>query len=129
MGGFWFRKWNSRDVTHLFLFTQVHVLAACTPFVPSWKASMFALFLGNPCVDPNNTASFVLTPTKPGDYLTQSEPAAAAESVSVADRQVFRINTEEVMAAECERLERSRAEEVADLALFSSQSGTPELEI
>nr|GEY48576.1 fatty acid desaturase, type 1 [Tanacetum cinerariifolium] len=47
MGGFyWFRKWNSRDVTHLFLFTQVHVLAACGPFVPSWEASWFALFLG-----------------------------------------------------------------------------------
>nr|GEU46405.1 retrotransposon protein, putative, Ty1-copia subclass [Tanacetum cinerariifolium] len=45
MGGFWFRKWNSRDVTHLFLVTQMHVLAACAPFVPSWKAFGFAVFL------------------------------------------------------------------------------------
>ncbi|GJZ56859.1 hypothetical protein Tco_0612353 [Tanacetum coccineum] len=46
MGGFWFRKWNLQDVTHLFLVTQVHVLAACASFVPSWEAFLFVVFLG-----------------------------------------------------------------------------------
>ncbi|GJU16928.1 RmlC-like cupins superfamily protein [Tanacetum coccineum] len=39
-------KWNSRYVTHLFLVTQVHVLAACAPFVSSWEAFLFVVFLG-----------------------------------------------------------------------------------
>ncbi|GKB32455.1 fatty acid desaturase, type 1 protein [Tanacetum coccineum] len=43
--GFWLRKWNSVDLTYLFLVIESHVLAACSIFFFSWGALWVALVL------------------------------------------------------------------------------------
>ena len=45
-GGFWLRKWNSVDLTYLFLVIESHVLAVCSIFFFSWGALWVALVLG-----------------------------------------------------------------------------------
>lgn len=37
-GGFWFRRWDKEDVTHLCLCIGKHGLALCAPFVLTWGA-------------------------------------------------------------------------------------------
>lgn len=44
-GGYWFRKWDSLDVTRLLLISVRHGLAICAPFVFNWGAILVALVL------------------------------------------------------------------------------------
>ncbi|PWA49063.1 fatty acid desaturase, type 1, core [Artemisia annua] len=44
-GGFWLRKWDSVDVTYVFLFMGMHILAICAPFMFSWGAIWVALVM------------------------------------------------------------------------------------
>ena len=44
-GGFWLRKWDSVDVTYVFLFMGMHILAICAPFMFNWGAIWVALVM------------------------------------------------------------------------------------
>ncbi|XP_024972107.1 acyl-CoA C20 Delta5-desaturase-like [Cynara cardunculus var. scolymus] len=44
--GFWFRKWDSADITNLCLIIVKHVLGCCAPFVFDWGAFWVTLVLG-----------------------------------------------------------------------------------
>nr|GEZ39699.1 fatty acid desaturase, type 1 [Tanacetum cinerariifolium] len=44
-GGFWLRKWDLLDLTNIFMFIGIHMLATCAPFMFNWGAIWVALVI------------------------------------------------------------------------------------